>query len=147
MSPTDESDSPSPCGRGPGGGEAATRLLHARSMRRSPTRAERMLWRSLRAGQIDGLKFRRQTPIGLFIADFFCPSARLVIEVDGITHDDPRRDAWMRQQGLRVLRVWDDDVIWNRDGVLQIVRAIALRPLPPTPSRKGRGSRSRRADA
>ncbi|HEY5300879.1 MAG TPA: DUF559 domain-containing protein [Acetobacteraceae bacterium] len=84
------------------------------------------------------------------MADFFCPSARLVIEVDGITHDDPRadarRDAWMRRQGLRVLRVWDDDVIWNRDGVLQIVRAIALRPLPPTPSHKGRGSRTRRAD-
>jgi len=111
-------------------------------MRRQPTTAEALLWLGLRNRQI-GLKFRRQAPIGPFIADFFCPSARLVVEVDGITHaessTDAGRDAWMREQGLRVVRVWHDGVLRNLEGVVVAIRAAACEPLPLTPSRKGRG--------
>lgn len=112
-------------------------------MRRQPTTAEALLWLGLRNRQIGGLKFRRQAPIGPFIADFFCPSARLVVEVDGITHAEPAtdagRDMWMREQGLRVLRVWHDDVMRNLEGVVESIRAIACEPLPLAPSPKGRG--------
>lgn len=105
-------------------------LVHfARAMRRVPTSAEALLWVALRNRRIDNLKFRRQAPIGPFIADFFCPAARLVIEIDGITHErssnDSRRDAWMRAQGLRVLRVWHDEVMHNLEGVVARIRAAA----------------------
>ncbi|MBV9755441.1 MAG: endonuclease domain-containing protein [Alphaproteobacteria bacterium] len=116
-------------------------------MRREPTPAERKLWSALRNWQVDGLKFRRQVPIGPYIADFFCPTARLIVEVDGDTHGKPnhdlRRDRWMHAQGLRVLRVWNNEVLSTLDGVLQHIRdAVRTAPLPPTPSRKGRGSKA-----
>jgi very-short-patch-repair endonuclease len=124
---------------------------HARAMRRQPTPSERKLWFALRNWQVDGLKFRRQVLIGPYIADFFCPAARLVIEVDGATHagseTDPRRDQWMRAQGLRVLRVWNNEVMGNLEGVLEIIRAAAREPLPPAPSRKGRGRRFARSSS
>jgi very-short-patch-repair endonuclease len=110
-------------------------------MRRRSTRAERILWHALRGKQLYGLKFRRQVPIGPYIGDFFCPSARLIVEVDGITHvgrtADAKRDAWMRGQGLSVLRVWDDEVTANLEGVLRAVYLAGSRPVPPTPSCKG----------
>jgi very-short-patch-repair endonuclease len=75
--------------------------------------------------------------------DFFCPSARLVVEVDGWTHAEPEvdraRDGWLRAQGLRVLRIWNNEVMANRGGVLEVIRAAARETPPPTPSRKGRG--------
>ena len=122
--------SPSPCGRGVGGGDTPPRLLHhARTMRRDPTRGEARLWRALRTRQIDGLKFRRQVPIGPFIADFFCPAMRLVVEIDGATHTDSvadaARDRWMHAQGLVVLRFWGDDVADNLGGVLARIRELA----------------------
>ena len=111
-------------------------------MRHEPTQGEAALWRALRTRQLDHVKFRRQQPIGPFIADFFCPAARLVVEIDGITHIDPgadaRRDRWMQAQGLRVLRFTSAEVAGNLDGVLGAIRD-AVGPLPPTPSRKGRG--------
>jgi very-short-patch-repair endonuclease len=119
-------------------------------MRPEPTPPEQKLWYALRRRQVDGLKFRRQVPVGPFIADFYCPPARLVVEVDGATHSDSAtdesRDAWMHAQGLRVLRVWNNDVMGNLEGVLAIIRAAAREPLPPTlvcfaaQARKGRGS-------
>jgi len=103
-------------------------------MRHRPTTAEALLWLGLRNRQIGGLKFRRQAPIGPFIADFFCPSARLVVEVDGITHaesaTDAGRDAWMHNQGLRVFRVWHDDVLRNLEGVVASIRIAASDPSP-----------------
>jgi very-short-patch-repair endonuclease len=81
--------------------------------------------------------------MGPYIADFFCPSAALVIEVDGATHvdrgADVRRDAGMQSQGLRVLRVWNDEVIGNIEGVLQAI-AIAATP-PPGPLPQGEGEK------
>ncbi len=98
-------------------------LKHARHMRRNPTPAERVLWRALRSKQLHGLKFRRQVPIGPYIADFYSPPLRLVVEIDGEAHaaapePDARRDAWMRAQGLRVLRFTNRDIRVNLEGVL-----------------------------
>ena len=87
----------------------------AREMRRGPTEAERRLWQRLRRGGL-GLRFRRQAVIGRFIADFYCPAARLIVELDGSSHDarhdiDEQRDVWLQSSGLRVLRVRNDDVL------------------------------------
>jgi very-short-patch-repair endonuclease len=98
-------------------------------MRLNNTRTEQLLWYRLRGKRLSGLKFRRQVPIGPYIADFFCPSARLVVEVDGVTHVDRRtdaqRDAWMQSQGLRVLRIWNSEVTRNLEGVLQTIAIVA----------------------
>ena len=110
-------------------------------MRREPTPPEQKLWFVLRRCQLDGLKFRRQVPIGPFIADFYCPPARLVVEVDGAAHSDSTtdatRDAWMLDQGLRVLRVWNNDVMGNLEGVLAVIRDAAREPLSPLPQGEG----------
>ncbi|HET9135926.1 MAG TPA: DUF559 domain-containing protein, partial [Candidatus Kapabacteria bacterium] len=61
-----------------------------RSLRNSPTRAESEMWHGLRSNRAGGYKFRRQHSLGSFIADFYCPSVKLVVEIDGATHDDPQ---------------------------------------------------------
>jgi very-short-patch-repair endonuclease len=91
-----------------------------KAMRQNMTEAEMALWRWLRKPGIEGLRFRRQVPIGPYIVDFFCPQRRLIVEVDGGQHGDERdaaRDAWMMEQGYRVVRVWNNDVMENIDGV------------------------------
>jgi very-short-patch-repair endonuclease len=109
-----------------------TRVLtqRARRLRRDLTAAERKLWHALRAHRLAGLSFRRQAPCGPFIADFLCAAARLVVEVDGATHSsgeeleyDRRRDAWFAANGYRVLRVTNDDVYRNLDGVCETILA------------------------
>ncbi len=89
--------------------------VHARAMRRAPIDAERALWRLLRDRRFSGYKFRRQTPIGPFIADFVCFEARLIVEADGSQHAesprDDRRDAWLRAQGYRIRRFWNADIL------------------------------------
>jgi very-short-patch-repair endonuclease len=121
-------------------------LLRARIMRREPTPAERVLWKALRDKHLHGLKFRRQVPLGPYIVDFYCSGARLVVEVNGVVHaesqTDPTRDEWLRAQGLHVLRFWNDEVLRNLDGVLTVIAETSRGPLPPAPSRKGRGSPS-----
>ena len=101
----------------------------ARSMRRSPTPAERLLWQRLRRSQL-GVRFRRQVVIGQFIADFYCPKRALVLEVDGGVHDDRRdidqeRDVALHAVGLRVLHVRNEDVLADLDAVLRRI-AVAL---------------------
>jgi very-short-patch-repair endonuclease len=95
----------------------------------------------------DGLKFRRQQPLGRYIVDFICLEKRLVIEVDGGQHSeqvayDVERDIWLRDQGFNVLRFWNHDVLKNIDGVI----AVIVKTLRNTPSlilpRKGEGKRS-----
>jgi len=137
-------------GEGAGRPVESSLLAHAREMRRAPTPAERKLWYGLRKHQLDGLKFRRQVPLGPYIADFYCPQARLVIEADGVSHIDApagaARDAWMREHGIRVFRVTNFDVLSNLEGVLITIGEMARGPLPPTlvrfaaQARKGRGS-------
>src|SRR5262245_60535502 len=120
----------------------------AKSLRRTMTRAETLLWRYLKAGHLDGLQFRRQVPMRNYIADFVCHAARLVIELDGESHDfesrqrdDARRDAWLRSQGFAVLRFTNDDVLGNLSGVLESIReaAASRRGVPPSLSLPHKG--------
>jgi len=78
---------------------------------------EALVWSRLRGRQIDGWKFRRQHPIGPYVVDFYCPAARLVVEIDGPGHDHPaqwaydeRRDAWLEAQGYGVVRINAEDI-------------------------------------
>ena len=105
-------------------------LRRARAMRRAMTKAETILWNSVRDGQL-GAKIRRQAPVGPYIADFACLAAKLVIELDGPPHERPeqqehdrRRDAWMRERGWRVLRVPNDVVLGGGGMVLDLIRRI-----------------------
>lgn len=97
----------------------------ARNLRRNATDAEAALWRVLRASQLAGAKFRRQQPMGPYIADFISFAHRLVVECDGGQHagssSDARRDAWFASQGFRTLRFWNNDVLGNPDGVLSVL--------------------------
>ncbi len=98
----------------------------ARGLRRRQTDAEAKLWQHLRAERLGSFKFRRQFPIGNFIADFCCKEGRLVIELDGGQHGEPdgmardaRRTLALEAWGYRVIRFWDNEVLQNLDGVLQ----------------------------
>ena len=97
----------------------------ARKLRGDMTDAERRLWSHLRASQLDGFKFTRQLPIGDFIVDFACRSARIAIELDGGQHaDNPADDsrtAIIETHGYRVIRFWNNDVLQNTDGVLTAI--------------------------
>jgi len=114
----------------------------AKGLRRRTTDTERRLWAHLRAHRLAEHKFKRQQSIGPYIVDFVCFSSRLVIEVDGGQHQDSEsdrlRDAWLRAQGYRVLRFWDNDVLTNLPGVLETIGRL-LPPLPEPLSREGRG--------
>jgi very-short-patch-repair endonuclease len=85
------------------------------------------------------LKFKRQKPVGCYIADFVCWERRLIIELDGGQHAeqvayDRRRDAWLRSEGYTVLRFWNNDVMQQLEGVLEQIRcAVAPSPLAPLP--------------
>lgn len=98
----------------------------ARSLRRPLTPAEAVLWKHLRGRRLGGSKFRRQQPIGPYIADFFCPAARLVVELDGDTHvgreaHDAARDEYLRAVGCRVIRFWNTAVYDGLDDVIEAV--------------------------
>ena len=107
----------------------------ARELRAEQTPQEQQLWQELRAKRFAGFKFRRQEPIGRYIADFVCFKAKLIIELDGGQHAetaarDAERDAWLRGRGYNVLRFWDNEVFQNLEGVLEVVR----KNVAPTPS-------------
>jgi very-short-patch-repair endonuclease len=110
------------------------------------TDAEGNLWAALRAHRLNGLSFRRQTPIGRFIVDFVCQEHRLVIEVDGGQHaeskTDAARDRWLAEKGYRVLRFWNLDVFETLDGVLQAI-LDATREATPLPNPPPQGGRER----
>src|SRR2546425_3928171 len=108
---------------------------HAKRLRRDETDAERKLWMRLRDRQLNGLKFRRQQPIGRYIVDFFCPEHRLVIELDGGHHADQiqadqRRTEFLNKVGYRVLRFWDNDVLTEPESVLQKIADELNHPSP-----------------
>ena len=99
---------------------------HSRRLRKEMTEAEKLLWSKIRAKQIKGFQVYRQKPIGRFIVDFYCPKAKLVIELDGGQHysepmrvKDQIRDRYMESIGLKVLRFSDSDLFENLTGVLQ----------------------------
>ena len=102
-------------------------VTRARRLRRETTDVEKRLWRELRNFQVDGFKFRRQHPFGPFVADFYCPRAKLIIEVDGGQHAertgaDAARTTWFESKGCRVIRFWNNEVLGNLEGVLTTVR-------------------------
>ncbi len=116
-------------------------LHHAKTMRSNPTIAEQRLWYHLRAHRFMGVKFKRQKPIGRYIVDFVSVERQLIIELDGGQHNvriayDQYRDAWLRTQGYRLLRFWNNEVMLQMDSVLERIR-LALSP-DPSPAR-GRG--------
>ena len=137
--------SPPPlAGGGRGEGASGRSLLaHAREMRRDATPAERKLWRLLRNHQAGELKFRRQVPPGRYIADFYCASAGLVVELDGISHidapHDAVRDAWLTRQGYRVLRFSNYEVLSNVESVATAIVQAVRQPPPPDPLPQGEG--------
>jgi very-short-patch-repair endonuclease len=93
------------------------------------TEAEQRLWYHLRAPRFMGLKFKRQKPIGPFVADFICLELGLVIEVDGGQHggaSDARRDAWFKANGYHVLRFWNNDVLIQTEVVLESIRQAVI---------------------
>lgn len=114
----------------------------AKQLRQTMTRAETLLWRHLKANRLDGLGFRRQTPIRNYIADFICMSAKLVIELDGESHDfderqkaDQKRDAFFVSEGFQVLRFTNDQVMSNLEGVVETIRqATTVRVCGSPPS-------------
>ncbi|MFN5083279.1 MAG: endonuclease domain-containing protein [Brevundimonas sp.] len=130
-------------------------IERARALRRSLTLPEGLLWSALRGRRLGGLRFRRQHPIGPYILDFFCSDLALAVEVDGWRHDDPdqirhdrRRDAWLSQKGVHLLRIPARDVLADRGEVLDRIRRVAAacplhRPSdgPPPPQGEEWGER------
>jgi very-short-patch-repair endonuclease len=114
--------------------------LRARQLRRTMTEAEAKLWSRLRNGRLLGMKFRRQVPIGSFIADFCCRNPKLVVEVDGGQHaeraaQDASRSRVIAEHGYTVLRFWDHDVLTDTEAVLAaIAREVTRRTLAPSPN-------------
>jgi very-short-patch-repair endonuclease len=114
----------------------------AKTLRASTTAAEDILWRHLRRLEVTGSHFRRQVPIGPYVADFACLKARLIIEVDGSQHGneansrrDETRTRWLNSEGYRVIRFWNNDVMTNTEAVMDAIHdATAVTPprLPQT---------------
>ena len=97
---------------------------HARRLRREATDAERRLWSHLRNRRLGGFKFKQQETIGPFIADFACVECRLIVEADGGQHapeGDARRTEQLEKVGWTILRFWNNDILQNTDGVLEII--------------------------
>jgi very-short-patch-repair endonuclease len=133
-------------GGGAGGGDPNL-VKHmnsmARTLRKNLTDSERRLWRYLRAKQVEGLRFRRQEPIGSYIVDFVCFEKRLIIEVDGgqhaqEKHKDEVRDRWLREQGFQVLRFWDNEVMANIQEVLGLITESSTPSRNPSRQERGR---------
>jgi len=116
-------------------------------MRHEDTHAEKLAWILLRDRRMLGLKFRRQVPIDNFIVDFYCPELRLIVELDGVVHDDPkqiqkdqRRNARLQQLGYKILRVGNGMVMYAPDAFADEIRRFVPSPGPsghPLPQGEG----------
>jgi len=108
------------------------------------TEAEQHLWKSLRRRQLANCRFRRQHPVGPYVADFACLERMLIVEIDGGRHNnavDGKRDKQLLRRGFRILRFWNNDVLGRTDDIVaEILRALELtHPLPDLPPRAGEG--------
>ncbi|CAM5548452.1 putative protein [Mycolicibacterium aubagnense] len=108
----------------------------AKTLRRDMTEAEGRLWEELRGRRLNGLKFRRQVPIGSYVADFLCAEAMLIVEVDGSQHADSTQDRQramaLKALGFRVLRFWNDEVLREMNAVCDtIIAYVADKSLEP----------------
>jgi very-short-patch-repair endonuclease len=119
----------------------------AKNLRKGATHAERLVWKHLRAKHFKGFKLKRQQPIGKYIVDFVCFERKLIIELDGGQHTmlsekqkDIARDKWFEAQGYKILRFWDNEVLLNARGVLEVIgiHCFDHPPLSPLPSREGK---------
>ena len=124
----------------------------ARRLRANATNAETMLWRHLKKFETEGTHFRRQVPLGPYVADFACMAARLVIEIDGSQHgDEPNRTrdeartCWLESEGYRVIRFWNNDIVQNPEGLLDVIYAALYgsRDTDPRPLKHKRRLRDR----
>ena len=112
----------------------------AKEMRTEATDGEHRLWQILRAHRFAGYKFRRQVPLDFYVADFVCFAERLIVELDGGQHatskSDERRDAYLKAQGFRLLRIWNNELFTNEEGVANgMLNALQSPPLPnPSPA-------------
>jgi very-short-patch-repair endonuclease len=118
-------------------------VLAARELRARETQVELILWEALRGRRLDGLKFRRQHPVGPFVFDFCCIERRLAIELDGEVHakqadQDAEREALLTAAGYRVLRFPNDAVRNRLAEVVQSIRTAASEEPPPRPPAPGR---------
>jgi very-short-patch-repair endonuclease len=130
----------------------------ARRLRINATDAEARLWRRLRRFPIAGTHFRRQVPIGPYVADFACMAARLIIEIDGSQHADQQRSVrdeartqWFSNEGYRVIRFWNNDVSQHIEGVLEAIYAaihgsLSAEPSPLRHMRRGKAHSSASGD-
>ncbi|MEL7473516.1 MAG: DUF559 domain-containing protein [Planctomycetota bacterium] len=123
------------------GGDSAE---HARRLRHDQTPPEGVLWSHLRNRQLGGLKFRRQHPIGPYVADLFCAEAKLIIEIDGRYHEqrrdqDARRDAWLRQEACEVMRFSALQVSKDTDVILRTILNHSKQRVSSSLSPRGRG--------
>ena len=115
----------------------------AKELRKNSTIAENTIWKHLRQKQLEGLKFKRQQPIDNYIVDFVCFERRVIIEVDGGQHSievekDRIRDNYLRMNGFKVLRFWNNEVLENIIGVLEVIRDSCLNsPSPQSPPARG----------
>jgi very-short-patch-repair endonuclease len=123
-----------------------TKTTLARRLRRDSTDVEMRLWQKLRSRQL-GVGFRRQHPAGPFVLDFYCPTLRLAIELDGGQHNELRhqardksRDQWLAERGVTVVRLWNSDVTLNLHGVLEAIAAKVcdVQASKMTPTRRWR---------
>jgi len=130
-------------------GKDQKRCERARSLRRTLTPAELVLWTRIRGRQLGGFKFARQEPIDRYYVDFVCRERRLIVELDGGQHserpEDKQRDTELCTLGYRVIRIWNNDVIENLDGVLQTLLS-ELEKSPLTCASGSRGDRLNRLD-
>jgi very-short-patch-repair endonuclease len=116
-------------------GRKSDATIKARDLRQTSTDPERLLWSHLRNRHLDGFRFKRQQPVGPYFADFACPEALLIVEVDGGQHSDSQkdleRDRFLNAAGYSVLRFWNNEVSDELNGVLQIIRLVLQgRPSP-----------------
>jgi very-short-patch-repair endonuclease len=120
------------------------RTDRSRILRRDATDTEIKIWNKIRARQFGGYKFVRQEVIGPYTVDFVCRDRRIVVEVDGGQHAiderDAMRDRWLREHGYTVLRFWNNDVLTNCEGVLQVI-LTTLEAVPPHPVSASGGNR------
>jgi very-short-patch-repair endonuclease len=116
---------------------AAGATAKARRLRQTETDVEMRLWSDLRSRRLNGYKFARQIPFGPYVADFVCREQKLVVEVDGSQHAQPgldqARDAFLHGHGYSVLRFWNDEVLREREAVLETILSALEGRLSPSP--------------
>ena len=128
-------------------------IIKARQLRSRMTEAERKLWQIFRGRQLGGYRFRKQAPLGKYVADFICYEAKIIVEVDGGQHNNPKeisydeqRTAWLSSQGYLVQRFWNNEVFEQLEAVSRIILDFCLKRYPPSfpsPTKNGGKGRSK----